>query len=144
MFIQVNYSATRDHSGHTYSNSRPARTYKLSVANDSHENDLSIRFEFKPPKRGQNTGDNIAMVSGGEIRIPKPQAIAVATLILLYPFVADKQEPERVGVDVDEDDNTSFSSSGLDQLAEVLVRQIPRFLNKHSKKSRGKGLKGHK
>jgi hypothetical protein len=143
MFIQVNYSATRDRLGTTYSNGQPARTYTVSVANDWHENDLSIRFEFKPPKRGQNTGDNMAMVSGGEIRIPKRQAIAVATLILLYPYVADKQEPKRMGGSADEDGNTS-DQAYLDQLAEVLVRQIPRFLNKHSKKPRGKGLKGHK
>jgi hypothetical protein len=139
MFIQVNYSETRDHSGHSYSNGPSARTYTLSVANDWHENDLSIRFEFKPPKRGRNTGDNMAFVSGGEIRIPKRQAMAVAALILLYPHLPESREPGSPGVDIDEDNNANISSSvELDKLTEALARQVPRIWNTCLRGSRGK------
>jgi hypothetical protein len=139
MSIQVNYSGTKYRSVTVYGNTQPACTYTVSIA-DTYENDLSIRFDFRPPRRGQNMGDS--SVFGGEIRIPKRQAMAFAALILLYPYLAESEEPERVEVDIDEDNDASLSSSvELDHLAEGLVRQVRRMWSTCSTESRGRRRK---
>jgi hypothetical protein len=125
MFIKVRYF------DRTYGTGKSAKKYTLMISRGEwgNPNDLSVSFDFESATGGQSqTWDDDSTVVGGEICLPKRQALALATAILSYYRQSENQsELSPIKIHLDEEDIISRI------IPKITVQELSRMLQVEEK-----------
>jgi hypothetical protein len=139
MKIEVNYDGNR-----TFGTGKNARKYKVKISRSRWPKGLSLSFLFNPHAAAESDNwDNQASVKSGEIRLPKRQAIALATSILWYCQQSECEkdiEPLELSMDEDAIENISVLAIGVEDLADKLDVKSERITEEAQKQK----LKQHR
>lgn len=121
MYIEVEYGEK------TFGNGSNAHKYDVRISQDTKSNEVSILFGFDPYADGKNdNGNNSTVVGGGELRLPKRQALALASAILWCCNQSEYQkESLPIEIHLDERDINSVSEPAVRANVLANILRVP-------------------
>ena len=121
MYIEVEYGERR------FGNGSNAPKYDVRISQDTKSNEISILFSFESYVAGKNDSwNNSALVDGGELRLPKRQALALASAILWCCNQSEYQkEALPIEIHLDERDINSVSEPAVRAFVLANLLRVP-------------------